>query len=504
MVEQDGAALDQPRPHGVWPRLRLPTLPPVVWLTSERVTQQALSLILFAILAPILGPRPYGVFAIVMVFVGFCEFILLEGAVEALVTVDTLDHEHTTAANLANCSVAIALGLAICVLAPWIATAMHDGEIRNVLWTLAPMPLLSSLSAVPIAVLRRALKYKQLAIRSISGLMIGGLFGIGLALAGAGVWALVLQVLAQRIAELVIAWIAVPVRFGVSWSAPHFRDLLPVAQNVFTARMMSVVTGQLPRLVLGYVLGATDVGLFALGSRFLEIIVHTTVVPRTAVGRIELREEKLGSPEFERDFVKMVRNATALAFPFSLGTAALLPQFFHLWLNKDWQAGIVPGQLIVLSGAPMVMFYSFDAALLAGKLSSVFRNMANLQGITVAVTVLCAAPFGLTVTCLALAVRPWVLLPIITVMFRRATNIPVYRALAPSLGPLVGAVVMAAILSLPFAPPTGMSAAFVLVCQVLTGVLLYFSYLYVFARDSLPSLLSLPVTVLSRVFSPSI
>ena len=71
-------------------------LSPVVWLTSERVTQQALSLILFAVLAPILGPRPYGLFAIVMILVGFCEWIFLEGAVEALVTVDNLDHLHTT------------------------------------------------------------------------------------------------------------------------------------------------------------------------------------------------------------------------------------------------------------------------------------------------------------------------------------------------------------------------------------------------------------------------
>ena len=81
----------------------------MVWLTSERVTQQALSLILFAVLAPILGPRPYGLFALVMVFVGFCEAILLDGAVEALVTVDDLHHLHTTAANLTNGLVALVL-----------------------------------------------------------------------------------------------------------------------------------------------------------------------------------------------------------------------------------------------------------------------------------------------------------------------------------------------------------------------------------------------------------
>jgi len=321
-------------------------------------------------------------------------------------------------------------------------------------------------------------------------------FGIALALAGAGVWALAAQVLAQRIAELVIAWIAVPVRFGLTWSWPHFQELRPVALNVFTARMMSVMSGQLPRLVLGYTLGATDVGLFALGSRFLEIIVHTTVVPRTSVGRIELRSEKIGSPEFERDFAKMVQNASILSFPFFLGTAALVPELFRLWLNHDWQAGIVPTQLIVLSGVLMALFYSFDAALLAGNLSSVFRRISNLQGVTLAVTVLCAAPFGLTVACLALAARPWILLPVVAAMFHRATDIPIHRALLPAARSLVGALIMAGILSLRVSHPVWMSGALEIAIQTVGGITIYFSFLYCFARDELRPLLS---AVLSRV-----
>ena len=357
-----------------------------------------------------------------------------------------------------------------------------------------PMPVLSTLSAAPIAVLRRSLKFKQLAIRSILGLTIGGVFGIALAVAGVGVWALVLQVLAQRIAEFVIGWIAVPVRFGLTWSAPHFHELRPVALNVFAARMMSMMSGQFPRLVLGFTLGATDLGLFALGGRFHDIILHTTVVPRTAVGRIELRAEKIGSPEFQRDFVKMVQNASILSFPLFLGMAALAPSLFHLWLKQEWQAGIVPAQLILLSGVPMVLFYSFDAALLAGNLSSVFRKFANLQGLTVAVTVLCAAPFGLTATCLALAVRPWVLLPAFVIMFQRATNISGHNAVLPCVRSLIGAVIMAGILGLPWFHPT--NGALELALLMIFGIAIYLSYLYCFARGELRTALS---SVLSRV-----
>ena len=39
---------------------------PSLWVTVEKFSQQAVWLVLFAILAPILGPRPYGLFAIVL------------------------------------------------------------------------------------------------------------------------------------------------------------------------------------------------------------------------------------------------------------------------------------------------------------------------------------------------------------------------------------------------------------------------------------------------------
>src|SRR5580692_7931950 len=105
---------------------RLPKISPVAWLTIERVTQQALWLILFAILAPILGPRPYGLYAIVMVFVGFCELVLLEGTVEALVTVVRLEDDHMNTANLISIGVSIAFGILMSALAPWLGDIFHD------------------------------------------------------------------------------------------------------------------------------------------------------------------------------------------------------------------------------------------------------------------------------------------------------------------------------------------------------------------------------------------
>jgi O-antigen/teichoic acid export membrane protein len=455
------------------------SLSPTAWITADRVTQQVLWLILFSILAPILGPRPYGLFAIVMVFVGFCEFILIEGVVEALVSVDELDHLHTSTANMAYGGIALVLGLAISILAPAIGAVFHDDELAYLIWTLAPLPVLAALSAAPVAVLRRTLRYKQLALRSIGGLALGGLFGIALAVAGAGVWALVLQVLTQRIAEFIIVWLSASLRLRFKWSTIHFREINSVGMNVFAARTMSFVCGQAPRIFIGYMLGPTEVGLFSLSNRVLDTIIHTTVSTRTAVGRIEMRDAERGSAEFDCLFLSMIQNTSIVSFPLLLGVAALTPDLFRIWLDERWTLAVIPTQFLLFSGLPLVIFYCIDAGLLAAKLSNIFNKFSAVQGITTIATVLCAMPFGLDVTCFSFAARAWILCPILLIWFARECHISVYPSLRQALRFFVGAMIMASVM---YGSLWWLHRSYDFFFLCIEGGMLYFGYLYCFAR----------------------
>jgi PST family polysaccharide transporter len=469
---------------------RLPSLSPVTWVTAEKITQQALWLVLFAILAPILGPRPYGVFSIVMVFVGFCEFVLGDGMAEVMVTIPEFEQPHAATVNLAGGMTALGLGLALAGLAPAIGAIFHDGDITRLMWALAPLPLLSLLSAAPIASLQRGMLFKRLALRTIASLAIGGAAGIALALAGAGVWALALQVVVQRFAEVVIAWLSVPLRFQFAWSGRHFRDLRPVGSNVLAARVMMFASGQVPRLILGYVLGPTQVGFFTLANRFLDVIIYTMVLPRVAVGRIELRTLRAGTAEFERRFARMLQDVALVAFPLLLGAATVMPDLYHLWLDQRWLGGVVPAQLILLSGVPLTIFYCADAAFLGARLSALFKWTATLQAVTTAVTVLCGAPFGLDPACAALAVRPWLLLPLYLSLLRRRCRLAGAAFLTAPLRSLAGAALMAAILRLPFWHLPWIDARLNFVALIAVGALCYGTFQYGFARGQLRAFLA--------------
>jgi O-antigen/teichoic acid export membrane protein len=185
----------------------------------------------------------------------------------------------------------------------------------------------------------------------------------------------------------------------------------------------------------------------------------------------------------------MTQHVSILAFPAFCGAAVLSPELFRAWLNPHWNSGVVATQFILLSGIPLVLYYCIDSALLAAKQSSVFNWMATLQALTIVATVLCVAPFGLNLICLSLALRAWLLLPVFLLWFRRACHVSVNVALRPALCSLVGAVIMAAVLSLPFLRPQWLSIRYDFIFLIVTGAAVYAIYLRTFAREQLMAFL---------------
>jgi PST family polysaccharide transporter len=459
-------------------------------MTAEKVVNQALWLLLFAILAPLLGPRPYGQFSLVMVFIGLCDFVLADGAVEALVTITDLNEAAMATANLANAGLAILIGGVLMLFAPILAAAFGDAEMAWLIRALLPLPVLSLLSAVPIAMLRRGLHYKRLALRSILALSIGGACGVAAACAGWGVKALVLQVLAQRAIELLVAWSSVPARLRFGWAGSMFRELRRVAVHVYTARVMSFGGAQLPRLLIGYLMGAEVLGLYVLANRFLDVVTTTVIFPQIDVGRIEMRTLPPGGEAFSARFARMACDAAILSFPIILGATILMPDLFHMWLDHRWLPGIVPAQWMMLSGVPVLFTASLDVAFLAARQSGVYARISMWHAVTTVVTVVLCAPLGLGGMCLCLAIRPWLLLPVLSRMARRRLHLNAAAAFIPPVRSLAGAILMAAILALPVLRPAWLDPRVTFCGLILLGIAIYGLWCQLFTREPLRDALS--------------
>lgn len=421
-----------------------PRLSPTSWLTTKTVFSQVFALLLFAIQAPLLGPKAFGLISIVMVFVGFCEYVPGEAAAEALISIRAIDDEHFHTMTAANVLLSLVIGISVFAGAHRVAVWFGDPELASLLRWMSVLPAISAFAAAPTAATKRDMQFQPLALRTIGSLFVGGIIGLVLTLAGAGVWALVWQAIITRLVASVVLWYTVPLKFGMRFSGRHFRELARFAAPTMFSRFLTWSCNQIPRVMLGLYWGSTDLGLFSLAARLGDILMEVAVVPRYAVARVELRKYANDHAGLEVALRRTFTFLTVFCFPLCIGGAAIVPTLFHVWLDPRWAGAIVPAQCMLLTCVALVTQYMAGAALLAMNFQRTEALVSIAQTVMTLIAVVACAPFGLLAASIGIAARPFVLLPLSVSLLNRYCTIKSSAIFPPQWPALAASLVMGA------------------------------------------------------------
>jgi polysaccharide transporter, PST family len=424
---------------------RVKRLPPTAWVTFQHIAEQALWLLLFAVQAPILGPKAFGLISIVMVFVGFCEYVVANVATEVLLSIRDVSPQQYSTVTATCLGISAAMGLAMFVSAEPLATLFNDPQVAPITRALAFLPLLSALSSAPTAAIKRDLHFQSTAVRGVTSLVVAGSVSLVLTLSGAGVWALVAQALLQRAVSAVVLWRVAPLRLQLAWSWTHLREMLRLAGKLAVSCVMNWSSAQLPKFILGVWIGLTDLGLFSLAGRLTDILTQIAIDPRASVARVALRNLFNENPDRMAPAVRqMIQQMSVICFPLFVGAAAIVPALFHVWLDARWTGAILPSQLLLLTGVPTVTFYASTAILLASGRQGAEAIVATVQTVSTAVVAAIFAPFGLIAASLGLAARPWAFAALPVYFLRTRARVGLKASLAPQLMPLALSLLMGA------------------------------------------------------------
>jgi len=413
---------------------RASALSPATWVAAQNIFAQGFGLLLFAVQAPLLGPRAFGLITLVMIFLGFCEWVLEIASTDALVSVRNIDAQHYSTMTTANALFAATLGVAVFAFAHPIANLFREPELAEILRWMSALPLITALASAPNAASRREMQFKPLAIRVLASTLAGGIVGLLLTVMHFGVWALVWQAMVQRIVNVSVLWRLVDVPFRIGFSRPHFLELWRYAAPMMISQTMSWSASQIPRFILGLFLGAGELGLFSLASRIHEIVLQVALSPAFAVARIRMRDyidDRAGLPAAMN---QLLRQMGLLCFPLCIGCAAVMPVLFKVWLDARWSGGVVVAQLLLLGAMPYVAHYGLSAVLLGMNRQSLVAVNSTVQTFATIVVVFVFAPLGLTAATAAIALRPLVTAAIPIAFAQRHCGIParsVIRAQAP-------------------------------------------------------------------------
>ena len=173
--------------------LKTRTLYAVLWAVVRIGASNVLGFVLFMVLARVLSPRDFGVFALAILVVDVAKVVAAAGLGDA-VTRDEADDEilADTTFWAGVCMGCIAGGLAW-VLAPLYARLIGQPELTAALHCLALLVPIAALGNIHTARKLRAFGHKSLAARTVACSSLGGAAAVAAAVAGLGVWSLIIQ-----------------------------------------------------------------------------------------------------------------------------------------------------------------------------------------------------------------------------------------------------------------------------------------------------------------------
>lgn len=321
----------------------------VRWSYAMEGGRQVVSLATMLVLARLLGPAAFGVAALAMVYVLFIRMLLSQGLSAAIIQRKDLDPRHLDAAFWLVLAASAALTAASVGLAGWWASLNNSPELRGVVIALSLLIPVQALVIVQEAILRRNMDFRSLAVRTNVSTLAGGGVAIVAALAGAGVWALVLQQLVTEVLGLLLLWKLSAWRPRRRYSGSHARELLGFSTGSFLATIGVFVNNRADTLLVGLFFGPVVVGVYRLASRLAEVVVELTVRALQAAAFPMLSRLQDDLEELGRSTLRVVRVSALLAFP-PLAILALSADSVTALLGPEWEAASVPLTVLCLAG----------------------------------------------------------------------------------------------------------------------------------------------------------
>lgn len=250
-----------PAPGDRAPSLARTFLSGTIYLTAGNWVTFAFNFAVSIILARMLGPEAFGLYALVVsvnevinLLQGFSfPHALLQSRTESSRLYDTA---YTASAGLGLVGILVA-GVAAPLLA-----ALRSIDAAWFLLALGLGRALTIQSWVPRAYMERSLRYSALTLMSVVSSIVAGASGLVLAWAGAGVWSLVIRDVLLTLLMFVIPslWSGYRPRFRIE--RDEMRQIMGFSRPMFWTRALDIVSERIDRLAIGVVLGDKALGQY--------------------------------------------------------------------------------------------------------------------------------------------------------------------------------------------------------------------------------------------------
>jgi lipopolysaccharide exporter len=438
------------------------------WNTALAVAARAAGAARLAVLAHLLPPAAFGVFAVAILAIDTLEAITTSGFESALTRHRGDIQEYLDTAWTVQALRGGVIGLLLLLLAEPIALFFREPKAALILQLLSIAPVLRGLENIGMVILRRELAFRQRFLWSLGEIV------TDFAVAGtaAYVWrtpfALVAGFLAGRFTRTVLSYAVSSFRPKLAFDASKARELHSFGRWILLNNVLFLVALRGDRVVVGRLLGSVALGVYDIAARACEVLIRsisdvTGEVLLPAYARVQ---DDL--PRLRRAFLTTFEHLAAIVIPVTVVLALFAPVVVKGLFGERWLAAatILPllagqaavraltaiaGHLFIAIGRPSVNF-TMNAA-----------RVAILSAIVIPLTV----KWGLAGTAFAVLASSVGIVPFFMYYLSKDLGVPgssVLRAIFP--GSALGIVAASPVILRGFDEDAFVASGLWLLCSV--------------------------------------
>lgn len=307
-----------------------------IWRFAERCGAQLVTFIVSIVLARILAPEDYGTIALVTVFTTILQVFVDSGLGTALIQKKDADDLDFSSVFYFNFAVCLILYLGMFIAAPFIAKFYNDVSLTPVVRVISLTIVMSGIKGIQQAYVSKHMMFKRFFFSTIGGTIFSAFFGIALAYAGFGVWALVAQQLSNTVIDTLILWLTVKWRPKLMFSWTRLKGLLKFGWKLLVSALLDTGYSNLRNLIIGKMYSSSDLAFYNQGDKFPKVIVTNI---NTSIDSVLL--PTMSSAQDDRERVKnmtrrAIKTSTYVMAPLMMGMAFCAEPIVQLVLTDKW------------------------------------------------------------------------------------------------------------------------------------------------------------------------
>lgn len=325
----------------------------LIWNGLNKVGYQVIALLVGIVTARLLTPTDFGYIAALAMFTMLSNLFVESGFTAALVRRENNTQSDYSTAFYFNVAISLVFYAILFLAAPTIADYFNMPPLINLARVIFLAIIINSLFIIPNIILTKALRFKEIAIAELTGMIVSAIITVWMAMAGFGYWAIAAQQISQLVVKVVIIWGLCRWRPSLDFHFGLLKEIFSFSFLLIISSLISTITRYIYNFFIGPRYSAQDLGYYGQAFKFHQIpynVITSTITGVSYPVFSSLNNDK----ERQMLYIQKIMRITAfITFPVMIGLYCIVPNFISVILTDKWMPMLPYFKILILAGIAM-------------------------------------------------------------------------------------------------------------------------------------------------------